>query len=38
MIVPVKTIQEVIRISQEGPEDISSILIYPEVNQVQVFI
>jgi len=35
MIVPVKTIQEVIRISQEGPEDISSILIYPEVNQVQ---
>ena len=35
MIVPLKTMQEVYRISQEGPEDISLITIYPDINQVQ---
>jgi DNA polymerase-3 subunit beta len=35
MIVPLKTMQEVYRISQEGPEDINVIKIYPEVNQIQ---
>ena len=35
IIVPLKTMQEVYRISQEGPEDINFTKIYPEVNQVQ---
>jgi len=35
IIVPLKTMQEVYRISQEGPEDINVIKIYPEVNQIQ---
>jgi DNA polymerase-3 subunit beta len=35
MIVPLKTMQEVYRISQEGAEDVNMIIIYPDVNQVQ---
>jgi len=35
IIIPLKTMQEVSRISQEGPEDINFTKIYPEVNQVQ---
>ena len=35
MIVPLKTMQEVARISQEGAEDVNTIVIYPDVNQVQ---
>ncbi|NMB92464.1 MAG: DNA polymerase III subunit beta [Parcubacteria group bacterium] len=35
MIVPLKTMQEVARISQEGPEDMTTIIIYPDINQVQ---
>jgi len=35
IIIPLKTMQEVYRISQEEPEDINFTKIYPEVNQVQ---
>lgn len=35
LIVPLKTMQEVSRISQEGQEDINLVRIYPEVNQIQ---
>ncbi|MFA5392608.1 MAG: DNA polymerase III subunit beta [Candidatus Paceibacterota bacterium] len=35
IIVPMKTMQEVYRISQEGPEDINFTKIYSEVNQIQ---
>lgn len=35
MIIPLKTMQEVSRISQESSEDVNATTIYPDVNQVQ---